>query len=73
MSCGYRLHFMVTRGMRDRETLPVMLEPSGGETGALNPAAQQLGFPIRRPQPHDQNHPGREVFDHIFAMEVTRH
>ena len=69
----YQLHFMVTQGMRDRETLQVMLEPSSGEAGAVNPAAQQLDFYIRSPQPHDQNHPGREVFDHFFAMEVTWH
>jgi len=67
----YEIHFMVTQGMRDRETLEVMLEPSTGEAGAVNPAAQQLDFYIRSPERNDANHPNREVFDHFFAMEVT--
>jgi hypothetical protein len=67
----YEIHFMVTQGMRDRETLEVMLEPSSGEAGAVNPAAQQLDFYIRSPERNDANHPNREVFDHFFAMEVT--
>ena len=67
----YEIHFMVTQGMRDRETLEVMLEPGTGEAGAVNPAAQQLDFYIRSPERNDANHPGREVFDHFFAMEVT--
>jgi hypothetical protein len=67
----YELHFMVTQGMRDRETLEVMLSPDAGPAGAINPAAQQLDFYIRSPQPNPANHPGREVFDHFFAMEVT--
>ncbi|MBN1241011.1 MAG: hypothetical protein JXB36_21105 [Gammaproteobacteria bacterium] len=67
----YEIHFMVTQGMRDRDTLEVMLEPSGGEAGAVNPAAQQLDFYIRSPERNDANHPDREVFDHFFAMEVT--
>ena len=68
---GYEIHFMVTQGMRDRESLNVMLEPSSGEAGAVNPAAQQLDFYIRSPERNDENHPNREVFDHFFAMEVT--
>lgn len=67
----YEIHFMVTQGMRDRDTLEVMLEPSSGEAGAINPASQQLDFYIRSPQRNDANHPNREVFDHFFAMEVT--
>lgn len=67
----YEMHFMVTQGMRDRETLEVMLEPSSGEAGAINPAAQQLDFYIRSPARNEANHPNREVFDHFFAMEVT--
>jgi hypothetical protein len=67
----YEIHFMVTQGMRDRETLEVMLEPSTGEAGAINPAAQQLDFYIRSPERNEANHPNREVFDHFFAMEVT--
>ena len=69
----YQLHFMVTQGMRDRDTLEVLLEPRSGEAGAINPAAQQLDFYIRSPEPNEQIHPGREVFDHFFAMEVTWH
>ncbi len=68
---NYELHFMVTQGMRDRETLEVMLSPDAGPAGAINPAAQQLDFYIRSPEPNAGNHPGREVFDHFFAMEVT--
>jgi hypothetical protein len=67
----YEIHFMVTQGMRDRETLKVMLEPTSGEAGAINPAAQQLDFYIRSPARNEANHPNREVFDHFFAMEVT--
>ncbi|HEY5622935.1 MAG TPA: hypothetical protein VIV14_04165, partial [Gammaproteobacteria bacterium] len=33
----YELHFMVTQGMRNRETLEVMLSPEGGPAGAINP------------------------------------
>jgi hypothetical protein len=65
------VHFMVTQGMRNRETLEVMLEPSSGEAGVINPASQQLDFYIRSPERNDANHPNREVFDHFFAMEVT--
>lgn len=67
----YEIHFMVTQGMRDRETLEAMLEPSSGEAGAVNPAAQQLDFYIRSPERNEANHPAREVFDHFFAMDVT--
>jgi hypothetical protein len=67
----YEIHFMVTQGMRDRDTLRVMLEPGSGEAGAVNPATQQLDFYIRSPERNDANHPTREVFDHFFAMEVT--
>jgi hypothetical protein len=69
----YEIHFMVTQGMRDRETLKVATgEAAGpGPAGAVNPAAQQLDFYIRSPAENTANHPGREVFDHFFAMEVT--
>jgi hypothetical protein len=69
----YQIHFMVTQGMRDRETLATM-HPLPGKTtpaGAVNPAAQQLDFYIRSPETNEANHPAREVFDHFFAMEVT--
>jgi hypothetical protein len=67
----YQIHFMVTQGMRDRETLQVKLNPDTGEAGSINPAAQQLDFYIRSPEMNDNNHPNREIFDHFFAMEVT--
>ena len=67
----YEIHFMVTQGMRDRDTRKVMLAPRSGEAGSVNPATQQLDFYIRSPERNAQNHPDREVFDHFFAMEVT--
>jgi hypothetical protein len=67
----FEIHFMVTQGMRNRDTLKVMLEPSSGEAGAINPASQQLDFYIRSPERNEANHPNREIFDHFFAMEVT--
>ncbi len=67
----YEIHFMVTQGMRHRETLQVMLNPDSGNAGSVNPAAQQLDFYIRSPARSALNHPNREVFDHFFAMEVT--
>ena len=67
----YEIHFMVTQGMRDRDSLKVMLNPSSGEAGSINPAAQQLDFYIRSPQRNEANHPNREVFDHFFALEVA--
>ncbi len=67
----YQLHFMVTQGMRDRETLQVSPGATSSAAGAVNPAAQQLDFYIRSPATNDANHPAREVFDHFFAMEVT--
>ena len=67
----YEIHFMVTQGMRDRETLAVQLSPDSGEAGTINPATQQIDFYIRSPDRNEDNHPNREVFDHFFAMEVT--
>ena len=70
---NYQLHFMVTQGMRDRETLAVdyPLLNKKSAAGAVNPATQQLDFFIRSPEVDDRNNPPREVFDHFFAMEVT--
>ena len=68
----YQVHFMVTQGMRDRETLevrPEMAGPTGA--GAVNPAAMQLDLYIRSPETNEANRPTRQVFDHFFAMEVT--
>ena len=67
----YQIHFMVTQGIRDRETLEVLPAATTSAAGAVNPAAQQLDFYIRSPETNDANNPGREVFDHFFAMEVT--
>ena len=69
----YQIHFMVTQGMRDRETQVVRypLERKSSSAGAVNPAMQQLDFYIRSPESNEANHPSREVFDHFFAMEVT--
>jgi hypothetical protein len=68
----YQIHFMVTQGMRDRQTLavrPEMTGPTGA--GAVNPAQIQLDFYVRSPEANEANHPTREVFDHFFAMDVT--
>ena len=69
----YQIHFMVTQGMRDRETLAVQYPLVGKttEAGAVNPAMQQLDFYIRSPDENQANNPGREVFDHFFAMDLT--
>ena len=67
----YQIHFMITQGMRDRDTLEVVPAATTSAAGAVNPAMQQLDFFIRSPDANDANHPGREVFDHFFAMEVT--
>ena len=69
----YQIHFMVTQGMRDRNTLATRypLEDKSTPAGAVNPALQQLDFYIRSPERNEANHPDREVFDHFFAMEVT--
>ena len=69
----YQVHFMVTQGIRDRETLEVNypLLNKRSSAGAVNPAAQQLDFFIRSPETNWNNNPAREVFHHFFAMEVT--
>ncbi len=69
----YQMHFMVTQGMRDRESLTVdyPLLNKKSPAGAVNPAVQQLDFYIRSPEVDSRNNPTRTVFDHFFAMEVT--
>ena len=69
----YQMHFMVTQGMRDRETLKIdyPLLNKKSRAGAVNPARQQLDFYIRSPEIDERNNPTRKVFDHFFAMEVT--
>jgi len=67
-----QIHFMVTQGMRDRETLAVHGDRTGPTgAGAVDPAAIQVDFYIRSPETNEANHPNREVFDHFFAMETT--
>ncbi|MCH7491234.1 MAG: hypothetical protein IID05_11135 [Gemmatimonadetes bacterium] len=69
----YQMHFMVTQGMRDRESLKVNypLLNKKSSAGAVNPAMQQLDFFIRSPEQDSRNNPTRAVFDHFFAMEIT--
>ena len=69
----YQVHFMVTQGMRDRQTLEVNYPLLGkrSSAGAVNPAVQQLDFFIRSPEVDARNNPTREVFDHFFGMEIT--
>ena len=70
---NYEVHFMVTQGIRDRKTLKVNYPLTGKKLpgGEVNPAAQQIDFYIRSPQPNPKNTPAREVFLHFFGMEVT--
>ena len=69
----YEMHFMLTQGMRDRQTLKVNypLVSKKSAAGEVNPAAQQLDFYIRSPETEQGNNPPRKVFAHFFAMEVT--
>lgn len=69
----YQIHFMVTQGIRNRESLAVdyPLLNKRSAAGAINPAAIQIDFFIRSPEGDARNNPTREVFDHFFAMEVT--
>ncbi len=69
----YQMHFMITQGIRNRETLKVSYPTLNrkSEAGEVNPAMQQLDFYIRSPEIDEQNNPTRKVFDHFFAMEVT--
>ena len=73
LHADYQMHFMVTQGMRDRETLRVNypLLNKKSPAGAVNPAMQQLDFYIRSPETDSRNNPTRAAFDHFFAMEVT--
>ena len=69
----YEMHFMVTQGLRDRETLrvPYPLDGKRLPGGETNPATQQIDFYIRSPAQNANNHPNREVFLHFFGMEIT--
>jgi len=70
---NYEMHFMLTQGIRDRQTLRVNypLVNKKSAAGEVNPAAQQLDFFIRSPETEQGNNPPRRVFAHFFAMEVT--
>jgi len=70
---NYEVHFMVTQGMRDRQTLRVTYPMAGKRLpgGEVNPATQQIDFYIRSPDENPGNRPGRQVFTHFFGMEVT--
>jgi hypothetical protein len=67
----YEVHFMVTQGVRDRETLRASYPPPREGAGAVNPATQQIDFYIRSPEANPRNTPGRQAFAHFFAMETT--
>jgi hypothetical protein len=69
----YEMHFMVTQGIRDRQTLRVNYPMAGkrGPAGEVNPARQQVDFYIRSPAQNPANRPNRDVFLHFVAMEVT--
>ena len=69
----YQIHFMVTQGIRNRESLKVDYPLLGKKSsaGAVNPSAMQVDFYIRSPESDERNNPTRRVFDHFFAMEVT--
>ena len=69
----YEIHYMVTQGVRHRETLAVdypMLNKRS-PAGEVNPAGMQLDFFIRSPEIDNRNNPTRAVFDHFVAMAVT--
>jgi hypothetical protein len=70
---NYEMHFMVTQGIRDRQTLKVSYPMANRRSpaGEVNPAAQQIDFYIRSPKQDARNRPNREVFMHFFGMEVT--
>jgi len=75
----YDAHFMVTQGIRHRETLKVDYpQPSRKDifgkpslAGEVNPAAIQCDFWIRSPQQNNKNNPPHEHFMHFYSMEVT--
>jgi hypothetical protein len=70
---NYEMHFMVTQGIRDRQTLRVNYPMANKQlpAGEVNPAAQQIDFYIRSEAQNPRNRPNREVFLHFFGMEVT--
>jgi hypothetical protein len=75
----YDAHFMVTQGIRDRETLKVdyplaLRKDIFGKpslAGEVNPAAMQCDFWIRSPQQNNKNNPPHEHFMHFYSLEVT--
>ncbi len=69
---GYEMHFMVTRGIRDRKTLKVA-DPLAGRLGAgeVDPATQQIDVYVRSPQTNPTNQPARDVVLQFFGMDLT--
>ena len=69
----YEMHFMVTQGIRDRNTLRVTYPMANkkGPAGEVNPATQQIDFYIRSPQQNPKNRPNRDIFMHFFGMVIT--
>jgi len=75
----YDAHFMVTQGIRHRETLKVDYPQVSRKdifgkpslAGEVNPAAMQCDFWIRSPQQNNKNNPPHEHFMHFYSMEVT--
>lgn len=69
----YEVHFMLTQGIRDRNSLRVNYPMANKKlsAGEVNPATQQIDFYIRSPKEDKRNRPAREVFMHFFGMEVT--
>jgi hypothetical protein len=70
---NYEMHFMITQGIRHRKTLRVSYPMANRKqpAGEVNPATQQIDFYIRSPHQNPKNKPKREVFMHLFGMEVT--
>ena len=70
----YEMHFLVTQGPSARPEDPARELPLAGRKlpgGETNPATQQIDFYIRSPQPNPKNRPARQVFLHLFGMEIT--
>jgi hypothetical protein len=75
----YEAHFMVTQGIRHRETLKVDYpQPSRKDihgkpslAGEVNPAAMQCDFWIRSAKQNNKNNPPHDQFMHFYSLEVT--
>ena len=67
----YLMHFMLTQGMRDRDTLKVSYPLLNKKTpaGAVNPGVMQLDFYIRQKQPRPQSL--RPLLCHGSDLEIA--